>query len=80
MVEIYSETRAGVKNENHIKKLCELLSEELYEGGSSQLYTQLLQKSGLYGIQTLDNQCSKKLYDERIMNQFSNLLPVGLLA
>ena len=48
------------KNENHI---CELRSEEeLYEGRSSQLYTQLLQlrkdslkkKSGLYGIQTLD--------------------------
>ena len=48
------------KNENHI---CELRSEEeLYEGRSSQLYTQLLQlrkdslkkKSSLYGIRTLD--------------------------
>ena len=45
--------------ENHI---CELRSEELNEGWSSQLYTQLLQlrkeslkkNSGLYGIRTLD--------------------------
>ena len=45
--------------ENHI---WELQSEELFEGGSSQLYTQLMQlrteslkkNSGLYGIRTLD--------------------------
>ena len=38
--------------ENHI---CELrIEEELYEGRSSQLYTQLLHKSSLYGIRTLD--------------------------
>ena len=44
--------------ENHI---CELWSEELFEGRSSQLYTQLMQlrkeslkkNSGLYGIRTL---------------------------
>ena len=43
--------------ENHI---CELRSEELYEGWSSQLYTQLLELrkeslkniSGLYGVRT----------------------------
>ena len=45
--------------ENHI---CELQSEELFEGRSSQLYTQLMhlreeslkKNSGLYGIRTLD--------------------------
>ena len=45
--------------ENHI---WELQSEELFEGRSSQLYTQLMQlrkeslkkNSGLYGIRTLD--------------------------
>ena len=47
---------------NICKSLCELQSEELFEGRSSQLYTQLMQlqkeslqkNSGLYGIQTLD--------------------------
>ena len=47
---------------NICKSLCELQSEELFEGRSSQLYTQLMQlrkeslqkNSGSYGIQTLD--------------------------
>ena len=47
---------------NICKSLCELQSEELFEGRLSQLYTQLMHlrkeslqnNSGLYRIQTLD--------------------------
>ena len=45
-----------------ITDICELRSKELFEGRSSQLYTQLMQlrkeslkkNSGLYGIRTLE--------------------------
>ena len=66
--------------ENH--HICELWSEELNEGCSSQFYTQLMsfkrkpdKKSGLYGIRTLDL-CNTGA----VLYKFTNLLTRRTLA
>ena len=57
--------------------------EELFEGRSSQLYTQLMQlrKESLKKIQACTGKPETQWKDEGfITDQFSDLLPVGLLA